>query len=323
MSRRLQAQEASEVDIHNRVYDCAVVGAGPAGLSAALYMGRMWRSVVVIDDREGRSTWHQINRNYLGFHDGIHASKLREVGNKQVEQYDVTFVSATAEEVKAEGEGPQKHFHFRTTRGPVTARTVILATGVDDSFPEFEGSMECIGRTMFWCIICDGYETIGKRIVVLGHNERAASLAAELLVFTDKVTLVSWDAPFDIGPEKVATLKEHGVAVYDSTCEIYKCQSEGELASVVLGDGTEIELDSLFVAQHMQPNTQLAKQLGIMLDEHDFIVVDVEQVTNIEGVYAAGDCTKLYNHQVSSAVHEGGMAAAAANYYLYEDWQKE
>jgi thioredoxin reductase (NADPH) len=60
-----------------------------------------------------------------------------------------------------------------------------------------------------------------------------------------------------------------------------------------------------------------------MLDEHGYIVADVEQVTNIEGVYAAGDCTKLYNHQVSSAVHEGGMAAAAANYYLYEDWQKD
>jgi thioredoxin reductase (NADPH) len=311
------------VDIHNKVYDCAVVGAGPAGLSAALYMGRMRRSVVVIDDREGRSTWHQVNRNYLGFPDGIHASKLREVGRQQIEKYDVTFLSATAEEVRAEGEGWETRFHFKTTRGSVTARTVILATGVDDSFPEFEGSMECIGRTMFWCIICDGYETIDKRIVVLGHNERAASLALELLVFTDKVTLVSWDEPFDVGQEKMATLKEHGVAVYDSTCEIYRCASEGELASVVLGDGTEIELDSLFVAQHMQPNTQLANQLGIMLDEHGFIVVDVEQVTNVEGVYAAGDCTKLYNHQVSSAVHEGGMAAAAANYFLYEDWQRD
>jgi len=311
------------VDIHNKVYDCAVVGAGPAGLSAALYMGRMRRSVVVIDDREGRSTWHQVNRNYLGFPDGIHAYKLRDLGRQQVERYDVTFLSATAEDVTAEGEGPERRFRFKTTRGPVTARTVILATGVDDSFPEFEGSMECIGRTMFWCIICDGYETIDKRIVVLGHNERATSLAAELLVFTNKVTLVSWDEPFNVGQETLSTLREHGVAVYDSPCEIYKCQSEGELASLVLGDGTELELDGLFVAQHMQPNTQLAKRLGVMLDEHGFIVADVEQVTNVEGVYAAGDCTKLYNHQVSSAVHEGGMAAAAANYYLYEDWQKE
>jgi thioredoxin reductase (NADPH) len=311
------------MDIHKNEYDCAVVGGGPAGLSAALYMGRMRRSVIVIDDHEGRSTWHQVNRNYLGFPDGIHASKLREVGRQQVEKYDVTFLSATAEEVRAEGEGRERRFHFKTTKGPVTSRTVILATGVNDHFPEFEGSMACIGRSMFWCIICDGYETIDKRIVVLGHDERAASLALELLVFTDKVTMVSWDKPFDITPERLSKLKEHGVRVYDSTCAIYQCASEGELSSIVLEDGTEIGLDSLFVAQYIEPNTQLAQQLGIMLDEHGYIVADVEQVTNIAGAYAAGDCTKLNNHQVSSAVHEGGMAAAAANYYLYEDWQKD
>jgi thioredoxin reductase (NADPH) len=132
----------NKIDKDGKVYDCAVVGAGPAGLSAALYMGRMRRSVIVIDDREGRSTWHQVNRNYLGFPDGIHANKLREVGRQQVEKYGATFLSATAEEVRAEGEGRERRFHFKTTRGPVASRTVILATGVNDSFPEFEGSME-------------------------------------------------------------------------------------------------------------------------------------------------------------------------------------
>jgi len=306
-----------------KVYDCAVVGAGPAGLSAALYMGRMRRKVIVIDDREGRSTWHQVNRNYLGFPDGIHASTLREVGRQQVERYDVTFLSATAEDVRAEGEGKARRFHFTTSNGPVIARTVILATGVSDRFPKFEGSVECIGKSMFWCIICDGYETIDKRIVILGHNERAASLALEMLVFTDDVALISWDEPFNLPEAKLTTLREHGIKVYDSECATYNCGTSGQLASIVLDDGTEIDLDSLFVAQHIEPNTQLAQQLGAMLDEHGFIVTDVEQLTNVEGLYAAGDCTRLYNHQVSSAVHEGGMAAAAANYFLYEDWQKD
>lgn len=311
------------MDTNSRVYDCAVVGAGPAGLSAALYMGRMRRSVVVIDDKEGRSTWHQINRNYLGFPDGIHASRLREVGRMQAQQYDVTFVNSTVGEISAEGQGRDRRFHFTTTQGQIIARTVILATGVSDRFPEFEGSLDCIGKSMFWCIICDGYETIDKRIVVLGHNNRAASLALEMLVFTKYVTLVSWDKPFNLSDARMATLREHGVKVYDSRCSLYKCGESKQLEAVVIDDGTEIELDSLFVAQHIEPNTQLAKKLGVMLDEHGFIVSDVEQCTNIEGVYAAGDCTKMYNHQVSSAVHEGGMAAAAANYFLYEDWQKD
>jgi len=112
------------------------------------------------------------------------------------------------------------------------------------------------------------------------------------------------------------------VTVHDSTCGIHQCTG-GQLSFVELENGTKLELDMLFVAQRIQPNNKLAKQLNIRLDEHGFVIVDTEQVTNVEGVFAAGDLTKLNNHQVSSAVHEGGMAAAAANYYLYEDWQKE
>jgi thioredoxin reductase (NADPH) len=287
-------------------------------------MGRMRRSAIVIDDKEGRSTWHQVNRNYLGFVNGIHASKLRDIGREQCEEYGVRFLRASAESVRVQGEGNARRFYVGTTDGEVVARTLILATGVQDYFPEFEGSDDCIGRSMFWCIICDGYETIGKRVVVLGHGDRAASLALQLLVFTPHVTLVSWDDPFSVEPYRLEWLKEHGIPCYDAKCVDFRCSpTEGKLRSVVLDDGTELELDSVFVAQYMEPNTQLAKQLGLQFDDNGFVVTDVEQCTNVDGVYAAGDLTKINNHQVSSAVHEGGMAAAAANYYLYEDWQKE
>ncbi len=307
-----------------KVYDCAVIGGGPAGLSAALYMGRMRRTTLVIDDDEGRSTWHQINRNYLGFPDGIHATALRELGRTQAAEYGAEFLNARADKVDYTGDGKERRFHISTTRGDVTSRTLIIATGVSDQFPEFEGSQECIGTSMFWCIICDGHEAIGKSIVVLGHANRAASLALELLVFTDKVSLVSWHKPFDLPPDRVAMLKEHGIEVYDATCTSYNCGPEpGSLHSITLEDGTNLELDMLFVAQYIVPNTGLAKQLNIEHDEHGYIVTDTEECTNVDGVYAAGDVTELNNHQVTSAVHEGGMAAAAANYYLYEDWQKD
>lgn len=220
------------------------------------------------------------------------------------------------------GEGIERRFSIESPAGGVTARSVILATGVRDSFPEFEGSEECIGKSMFWCIICDGYEAIDKRIVVLGHGNRAATLALELLIFTPHITLVSWDEKLTLPEEKLKLLKEKGVTVYDSSCNVYQC-SEGQLSNVVLADGTQLELDMLFVAQRIEPNNELAKQLNIRLAEHGFVVTDTEQVTNVAGVFAAGDLTKLHNHQVASAVHEGGMAAAAANHYLYEDWQKE
>ncbi len=313
---------ASAEQLQDRIYDCVIVGGGPAGLSAAIYLGRMRRSVIVIDNKEGRSSWQQVNRNYLGFVEGIHATSLREIGEKQASQYGAQFLDAKATGAIREGEAPDQLFRVDTRKGSVTARTMILATGVSDHFPEFEGSEECIGKSMFWCIICDGYEAIDRRIVVLGHGSRAASLALELLVFTKEVTLVSWDGPLDIEQSTMDALQQHGVRVIDSGCTLYEC-SKGQLTSMRLDDGTELELDMLFVSQHIEPHNQLAKQLNCNLDDNGFIIVDTEQATNVDGVYAAGDITRLHNHQITSAVHEGGMAAAAANYYLYEDWQKE
>jgi thioredoxin reductase (NADPH) len=305
-----------------KVYDCAIVGGGPAGLSAAVYMGRLRRSAIVIDHAEGRSTWHQVNRNYPGFPDGIHSTALRELGREQAARYGVEFLFARAYDVHMWGEGRHRRFTLVTTRGRVTARTLILATGVTDRFPEFEGSEECIGRSMFWCIICDGYEAIGRKLLVLGNDDRAAALALQLLVFTRDVTLVAWRDRFRLTEERVRALQEHGVRMYDLRCAGFHC-SNGQIHSVTLEDGTELTLDMMFVAQQMEPNNQLARKLNLMMDEHGFIVADSEQCTNVDGVYAAGDVTRLFNHQVTTAVHEGAMAAAAANYYLYEDWQKD
>jgi thioredoxin reductase (NADPH) len=176
---------------------------------------------------------------------------------------------------------------------------------------------------MFWCIICDGYEAIDKRIVVLGHGNRAASLALQLLVFTSSVTLVAWDGQLDLEPEKLQALHEQGIHVFDCDCANFSCASKGMVSALTLNTGETIEFDMLFAAQRIEPNNSLAKQLNIMLDEHGFIVADAEAATNVEGLFAAGDLTRLHNHQVSSAVHEGGMAAAAANHYLYEDWQHD
>jgi thioredoxin reductase (NADPH) len=309
----------------DKIYDCAIVGAGPAGLSAAVYMGRMRRSVIVIDNKEGRSNWHQVNRNYLGFLDGIHATALREVGREQAEQYGALFLDACVQDVRIEGEDRTRLFCLSTGDGysEIVARTLILATGVSDSFPEFEGSDNCIGKSIFWCIICDGYETIGKNVLVLGSGDRAAALALQLRVFTNTISLAPWKAPLHIAPNRLLNLREHGVKVYTSLAHSFNCAPHKQLASVTLEDLTEVPLDVVFVTQHIQPTTQLAEKLGVTHDEHGFIVTDVEQCTNVEGVYAAGDVTRLFNHQVTSAVHEGGMAAAAANYYLYEDWQKE
>ena len=309
--------------LKGRIFDCVVVGGGPAGLSAALYLGRLRRSTLVIDSLHGRSTWHQVNRNYLGFPDGVHATALRELGETQARRYGVDFVEGAVDRISCSGDGREKRFTCETSAGPFVSRTLILATGVSDNFPEFEGSQQCIGKSMFWCIFCDGYEAIDKKVVVLGHTDHAAALALQLLVFTAKVTLVSWDGKFDLDEKRVRSLEGRGIATYESDCVGYECREEGYIHSIRLADDEQLDLDMLFVAQKIEPNTQLANQLKLSTNENGYIRTDAEQCTNVEGVFAAGDVTRLFSHQVASAVHEGAAAAAAANYYLYEDWQKD
>jgi thioredoxin reductase (NADPH) len=307
----------------NETYDCIIIGGGPAGLSAALYLGRLRRSALVVDDHEGRSTWHQVNRNYLGFPDGIHSTALRELGKAQARKYGVEFESGRATDLSMEGEGSARRFTVQVGSQQRSARTLILATGVTDRFPEFDGSDACIGRSIFWCIICDGYEAVDKRVVVLGNDRRAAALALQLLTFTDRVAVVAGKPQLQIPRKHLDLLESRGVPVFATECVSFNCAVEGSLGSLSLANGEDVELDMLFVSQEMEPNTQLAKELGLHLDENGFIRADAEQCTNVDGVFAAGDVTRLFNHQVTSAVHEGGMAAAAANYYLYEDWQKD
>ncbi len=306
-----------------RIFDCVIVGGGPAGLSAAVCLGRLRRSALVIDSAHGRSTWHQVNRNYLGFPDGVHATALRELGETQARRFGVEFVEEVVDRISCSGDGPERRFTCEASAGTFVSRTLILATGVSDNFPEFEGSQKCIGKSMFWCIFCDGYEAIDKRVVVLGHTDYAAALALQLLVFTRKVTLVSWNGKFELDKSRMRSLEACGIATYESDCVAYECRKEGYIHSIRLANEGQLDLDMLFVAQETEPNTQLANQLKAALDKDGYIRTDAEQRTNVDGVFAAGDVTRLFSHQVSSAVHEGAAAAAAANHYLYEDWQKD
>ncbi len=159
--------------------DALVVGGGPGGLSAALYLARYNRSVLVFDTGHGRSTRHQTNHNYLGFPDGIATVGLRELARRQLARYDnirfvhhhVTQISGDAEQGFVAGAQGGHAWH---------GRVVVLATGVLDHFPHFPGWEQYVGRSMFWCITCDGYENRGRDILVVGHTDAAAGEAMQL-----------------------------------------------------------------------------------------------------------------------------------------------
>ncbi|MGI5357434.1 NAD(P)/FAD-dependent oxidoreductase [Streptomyces sp. CA-252508] len=294
--------------------DAAVVGGGPAGLSAAIYLARYNRRVLVFDTGHGRSTHHQVNHNYLGFPGGIATVDLRRLAAEQLARYDnarVVHHLVTGVEPDADG-----GFTLRSQGHRWRARTIVLATGVLDHFPHFPGWRAYVGRSMFWCITCDGYENRGRDILVVGHTDAAAGEAMQLHALTDRVRLLTNSHRDDISERFRRRLGGAGIEVIHDRIQEAE-GADGLLRAVVTRGGRRLGLDALFSLQGATPETALARALGVRLNDAGYVVVDSEQKTSVPGVYAAGDVTSLHSHQVAAAVHEGAQAASAAHYFLH------
>jgi thioredoxin reductase (NADPH) len=335
-----------------REVDCVIVGGGAAGLSAAVNLGRMRRSVLLVDERD-RFVWKHVAHNYLGFPDGVPASEIRRLGWRQAAKYGVQLLLGHVATATLEGD----RFRFRIERLPeggmfanrpgpkvprdaelarmfdevpesgpmqVVARSVILATGVFGHFPEFPGRDECVGRSVFWCIHCDGYESIDKVVAVVGHQEDAIATALDLLDFTSRVTMIAGRPEgFAVPASRLADLAAEGIPAFACAVAEYE-NAEGKMHAVVLDDPakTRIPVDQVYAVRQTRAANDLARQLGLEISPLGQIVVTSEQHTNVPGVYAAGDATILHDHQLITAAHEGGQAACGANYHLYRPVQR-
>src|SRR3954452_7274220 len=290
-----------------------IIGGGPAGLSAAIYSARYDRDCVVFDQGHGRSTHHQVNHNYLGFPGGIPAVELRERAKAQLDEYpQAHFHHHKVSALVAEGDG----VIARRQAGDWRGKAVIVCTGVLDHFPHFQHWESYVGRSMFWCLTCDGYASKGKNLVVAGHTDGAAGEALQLSRFTDRITLVTNSHTNEIDEKYQQRLSNANIPIVHDRIESAHGE-DGMLQSLTTQGGLTVELEALFVIQGATAETTLAEMLGVTLADSGFINVDEEQKTNVPGVYAAGDVTRIRSHQITTAMHEGAQAASAANYYLY------
>jgi thioredoxin reductase (NADPH) len=293
--------------------DALVVGGGPAGLSAVIHLARYDRTCVVFDAGHGRSTQHQVNHNYLGFPGGVAATELRELGRRQLAEYGhVRCVDERVEAMERDGDV----FVARTGTGAWPGRTVVLCTGVSDNYPWFDAWESYCGRSMFWCVTCDGYSSRGKQILVVGRTDAAAVEALQLRRFSDRVTLLTNDERAELDETSRRRLAAAGVEVVEDRIAAARGE-HGQLREVHTEGGRTLELEALFSVQGATPKVELAAQLGVGLADNGFVDTDEEQHTNVAGVFAAGDVTRIHSHQVPTAVHEGATAAASANFHLY------
>jgi thioredoxin reductase (NADPH) len=300
-------------------YDSIIIGGGPAGLSAALYLARYNRSCLVIDHSRGRWGSHELNENYLGFPHGVRSKRLRELGRKQAARFGAKFCRAKATKAQLTEGG----FLVTAGRHSLHGRTLILATGVRDKLPDIGDTEEYWGRSLFWCITCDGHKTIGSRVAVVGKTDEAAITALQFRNFTNDIVLVTNCTPdkYEMTEDGRARLDRAGIASYESPISHVE-GSGGMMHSVVLADGTRLAADFMFSEQGMEPRNELAGTLGVTLSKHGFIETDADQRTNLPLVYAAGDVTRAYAHQLVTAAHEGATAGISANYDLYAPDQK-
>jgi thioredoxin reductase (NADPH) len=286
------------------MHDCVVVGAGPAGLTAAIYLGRFRRDVRVIDAGASRAARIPLSRNRPGFPEGVRGRDLLARMRQQAEKYGAIIETGQVDDLRPVEDG----FRLVTTEGEVAARSVLLATGVLDIEPDIPGLSEAVAKGLIRiCPICDGYETSGTRVAVIGRDPHAAREAIFLRVYSDQVALIHGCRPDALDAACRAELDAAGVEVIAAPISSVVLDQQ-RITAVCFGDDGAREFDSLYAGLGVQPRNQLAVRAGARLDESGRLVVGEHQETSVPGLYAAGDVVRGLN-QISTAEGEGAIAA--------------
>lgn len=265
--------------------DVLVVGGGPAGLSAATWLGRYLRNTLVVDAGEHRNRYADRVHGLLG-RDPTTPHDLIRDARAGLDQYPYVHVhDGRVESIEQIGDG---RFRAVVDGAPVVAERVVLATGVRDRWPAVSGFQEHYGTDVHHCPSCDGFEARGGNVIALGAGDHVPAFAAGLLDWAEKVCVVSDSTGTAFDEDQRAELAEHGIDVVDGVAEAL-LGPPGALEGLRLEDGTVVEADMvLFSYAHLATN-DLAEQLGCELDEEGHIVVNGFQLSSVDGVYAAGD----------------------------------
>lgn len=287
------------------ILDCLIVGGGPAGLTAAIYLARYHLAIRVVDAGESRAGWIPCSHNHAGFPEGIAGSALLERMRDQARRYGTKIDSGRVTRVEAIADG----FVGEWGCGPVSARTLLLATGTANRRPQLDRAEHdaAMARGLIrYCPVCDGYEVTDKRVGVIGDDAHGVAEAIFLRGFTRDVTLVApHGAQQKIGAQDWDRLAEFEISAVDGP--VIKIEPGAD--DIVLVTAEErLTFDTVYPALGSDPNTTLAAMLGLVLAEDCCIRTDDHQRTSLPGVYAAGDVVKGLD-QISHAMGEGGVAA--------------
>lgn len=277
------------------MYDLIIIGAGPAGISAALYACRAKLSVLILGKEDGALLHAHRIENYYGLATPISGAELAAIGRQQAETLGAVILP---EQVLGLGYGDG--LEVQTDHATYHGRAVLLATGASRNRAKIEGLTPLEGRGVSYCAICDAFFFRGKSVAVLGSGEYALHELQDLMPHAKQLSLLTNGAPLTVNPPDSVTV---------DTRPIQAIVGAERVEAVQFADGDTMPLDGLFVALGTAGATDLARKVGAVVDGNR-IVVDDKMQTNIPGLYAAGDCTGGVL-QISTAVAEGTKAALA------------
>ncbi len=287
-----------------------IIGAGPAGLTAATYLGRFLRRVLVADAGEPRACWIPVSHNMPGFPAGITGAAIVSRLREQAAEYGAVLEVGAVESVRLVDGG----FVARLNGREVAVRCVLLATGVVDHHPKLPGVEDAVRRSLVRiCPICDGYEATGKTVAIIGSDDLGAREAAFLRTFSDRVTLIHVGSA-DALTERAALVRL-GVSLVETAIE--EVHLDGDRVTAFSCGGQRTAFDLVYSALGTSPNAALAEMLGARTDDDGRMLVDAHQQTSVPGLYAAGDVVRGLN-QIAVASAEAAIAATAIHNALRE-----
>ena len=286
--------------------DCLIIGGGPAGLTAAIYLARFHLNILVVDAGKSRASWIPCTRNHAGFPEGITGKELLERMREQACKYGAKVQTEFV--TKLERDEESGLFAATWGSGSAVARSVLIATGVTNRRPPMDEELhdEALSRGLVrYCPICDGYEVTDKRVGVIGSGSHGVAEAVFIRSYTADVTLIAPDKALRLKPEDSRKLKDAGIECVDGPAQAVAIDRNCIVVDTAEG---HYAFDSIYPALGSDTHTQLAEMMGADLSSDDCIKVDSHQRTSVPGLYAAGDVV-IGLDQISHAMGEGGVAA--------------
>jgi len=281
------------------MYDVIIIGAGPAGISAGIYAKRANLNVLILYHGISNLEKATMIENYYGFENGISGEDLYNAGINQAKNLGIQVKNEEVLNIEKVNE----KFEITTTENKYEGSTCVLATGNKKLKPNIKGVEEFDGKGISYCAICDGFFYRKKNVVVIGNGKYAVSEAEDLKNIVNSITILTnglellTETTFEVNNKKIKEIK-----------------GDTRVRQIEFEDGTNLEIDGIFVALGEAGGSDFAKKIGV-LTQNDNIIVDKNMKTNIEGLYSCGNSTGGLL-QVAKAVHEGAEAGLAIVSYL-------